>query len=1584
MTDENKLLDYLKRATVDLRDTREQLRAAEERAREPIAIVAMGCRYPGEVASAEDLWQLVAADGDAIGALPSDRGWDIEALDGGAGGPREGGFLSGAGDFDAQLFGVSPREALVMDPQQRLMLQVAWEAMEHAGIDHALLRGTRTGVFVGAMYHDYGALAAAAGDHAESFMATGNAGSAISGRVSYTFGFEGPAVTVDTACSSSLVAVHLAAHSLRQGECTLALAGGVTVMATPAVLAGFTVESGLAADARCKSFAAAADGTSWSEGAGVLVLERLSDARRNGHRVLAVVRGSAVNQDGASSGLTAPNGPAQQRVIAQALAGAGLEPGDVDAVEAHGTGTTLGDPIEAQALLATYGRNRPPERPLWLGSVKSNLGHTQAAAGVAGIIKMVMALRHGLLPRTLHVDTPTPHVDWTEGDVRLLTEPTPWARNGSARRAGISSFGVSGTNAHVIVEEAPAAPAAAPPREPASVPATVPLLLSAGSARALGEQADRLRARLAGDPGLSPVDVGFSLATGRTLLDERVVVLAGDPARTAASLAAVAQGAADPAVISGVARPGRLAVLFTGQGAQRLGMGAELRAGFPVFAAAFDETCDRFDAVLERPLRTVIDEDADALQQTIYTQASLFALEVALYRLVESWGVTPDALLGHSIGELVAAHVAGVLSLDDACTLVAARGRLMQALPPGGAMLAVDATEDEVRAELADFGGRVDLAAVNGPAQVVVSGDEDVVLELAARWTAQGRRNSLLRVSHAFHSGRMDPMLAEFRALAATLTYAPPRIPIVSNVTGELVDRIDAEHWVRHVRGAVRFADGVRCLQELGVSGFLELGPHPVLTALARHSITDRPGEPAVLVPALRQGHPEPATLLAAVAELHVTGHRVDWAAVFRVWGGTAVPLPTYPFARDRYWPVLAPARAEVTGATAFWAAVDDDDVTRFTGLLGVADDTRVTDLLPALSAWRGRAAEQAATDPWRYRVEWRPVHPTPGRLTGTWLIVTPGGDDEAVDDLAEALKVGGAEPRVVLVTGGRAAAAEDLQPYGSAEVAGIACLPSTAGADYLLTLTQALHDLDWNAPLWCLTRDTVSGGDPTGDQIWGLGRVAALEFPQRWGGLADLPPVLDGLAGRHLVAVLADGREDQVAVRSSGVTARRLVRAPARPHAETGWNPAGTVLLTGGTGALGAHVARWLADRGTEHLVLAGRRGTDAPGVPELVLDLESRGARVTVAACDVTDRAAVAALLDAVPADLPLSAVVHAAGSGTVCPITDLTPADLAGAMRAKVVGAEVLDDLLAGTPLDAFVVFGSIAGVWGAGGQGGYSAANAHLDGLIRRRRARGLPGTSVSWGPWAGAGMAAGAGADEYLLRRGLPPMDPGLAVAALAAAVSGRDGCVVVADVEWPKFAPAFTALRPQPLLAELPEAAVAGGVTESGADGRDSERDRLTALPVADRPGAVLELVQRHAAAVLGYSQPGTLRVDRALRDLGLDSVTAVELRDRLGRAVGERLAATIAFDHPSVRALAAHLDTLLFGGQVEDDDDTRIRRVLQLIPLSRLRGAGLLDTLLSLAEEEPGTDRHAVRPDDIDDLDGEDLLRLALGERTH
>jgi 4-hydroxyphenylalkanoate synthase len=896
---------------------------------EPVAIVGMGCRFPGGVVCPQGLWELVAEGRDVVSEFPTDRGWDVEGLFDpdpdvlGKTYTRWGGFVGDVAGFDAGFFGIAPGEASAMDPQQRLMLECSWEALEHAGIDPTSLRGSATGVFTGIFAQSYGS---GGTEGLEGYGLTGSASSVASGRVAYVLGLHGPAVSMDTACSSSLVAMHSAVQSLRSGECDLALAGGVTVMTSPAIFVGFSRQRGLAADGRCKAFAGAADGTGWGEGAAVVVLERLADARRLGHSVLAVVRGSAVNQDGASNGLTAPSGAAQQRVIRAALASAGLTADDVDVVEGHGTATTLGDPIEAQALLAAYGQGRRPGRPLWLGSIKSNMGHTQAAAGVAGVIKMVQAMRHGVMPATLHVDVPSPRVDWASGAVSVLTKARKWPADGRPRRAAVSSFGISGTNAHVILEQAPvevtesarAAGELAGEHGGEAGSSTglsvLPWVISGRSAEALTAQADRLLAHVRAHPQLDPLDVGYSLAR-RSAFEHRAVMVGADRQTLMAGVAGVATGEPGAGVVTGRARPvGKTVVVFPGQGSQCIGMGRELYGSLPVFAEAFDAVAGELDRHLRFPLRQVIwGADGDLLDSTEFAQPALFAVEVALFAVLRRWGVDPDFVIGHSVGELSAAYVAGVLTLTEAAMLVAARGRLMQALPAGGVMIAVGAGEHEVVPLL---GEGVGIAAINAPESVVISGEHSAVSAIAQRLAAQGRRVHRLAVSHAFHSPLMEPMLEEFARVAARVQAREPHIAVVSNVTAELAGLGSgfgsAQYWVEHIRRPVRFAEGVRHLEAHGATHFIEAGPGSGLTAAVEQSLSS---PEVVVISLLGKDRSEMAALMGGVGHLFTSGVQVDWSAPLAGKGGRRVELPTYAFQRRRFWSTPASTgRADAAG----------------------------------------------------------------------------------------------------------------------------------------------------------------------------------------------------------------------------------------------------------------------------------------------------------------------------------------------------------------------------------------------------------------------------------------------------------------------------------------------------------------------------------------------------------------------------------------------------------------------------------------------------------------------------------------------
>ncbi len=1582
--------------------------------------------------------------------------------------------------------------------------------------------------------------------------------SVISGRLAYVLGLEGPALAVDTACSSSLVALHLACQALREGECSLALGGGVSVMTAPGLFVEFARARGLSPDGRCKSFAAAADGVGFGDGAGMLVLERLSDARRNGHPVQALVRGSAVNQDGASNGLTAPNGPSQERVIRQALASAGLDPADVDAVEAHGTGTTLGDPIEAGALIATYGQERA-DGPLRLGSIKSNVGHAVAAAGVAGVMKMVMALREEELPATLHVDQPSPEIDWSAGAVELLREPAPWPRGARVRRAGISSFGVSGTNAHLIVEEPPAlegAPAGSGAEHHAPALA---LPLSARSEAALRGGAKRLAAHLRERPDLDLADVSFSLASTRARFERRGVVTGTDRDGLLSGLDALAVGQPAPGVHAGQARATGTAFLFSGQGAQRPGMGIGLAAAFPVFAAAFDLTTAALEEQLRIPLRDAMSapedsEEAALLDHTETTQAALFAHEVSLFRLLESLGLRPDLLIGHSIGELVAAHVAGVMSLEDAATLVAARGRLMGALPAGGAMLAVEAAEGEIE----DLPEGVSLAAVNSPSSLVLSGGEPEIEDLGEEWRAGGRRVSRLRVSHAFHSPLMEPMLAEFAAVAASLDFQAPRIPIVSNLTGGLVGEeiADPGYWVRHVREPVRFAAGVAALAEAGAGRFLELGPDPVLGAPVAQCLEDRDGEQPLIACAQRSGQGQAEALLAFLAGADADGAEVDWAALHEGRGARTVELPTYAFQRQRYWlnpkgegaaaglgprgaehplldtathianenswlfsgrislathpwigdhvlldTVVVPGTAFVELVLAAGATIGCETLEELTLLaplvleegetvelqLSVADAEAGRREFAVSSRAAGASSEAGAEPAWTRHAagaletsaeapvvagtddgggDWPPPGAEPLDIDGVYADLARVGyaygpsfaviraawrrgeelfTEVALDDgdAAEARRFGlhpglfdavvhagavlepsdteGAEPgkgrmlfswggvrclvpgstslRVRIAPAGPAAwnvsafdergaavlaidslahrpieqtqltakrraggalARVEWRELPSAGAAGVPVVPTVLGeldaggiavdryAD-VAALGRALDDgasppplvlaalprndgapgsaasaeaatlaaiellREWladerlaSAQLALLSEGAVAaaGGDSpdaVAATVLGALRSAQAEQPGRI-AIVDLdrsPASWQALAGS-----LA-GEERQLALRDGVAYVPRLVAAAAPAAERLPLDPEGTVLITGGTGGLGAALARHLAaTHGVRRLLLAGRAGPEAAGAAELRAELAELGCQAELRSCDVADREALAALLDSVPTEHPLTGVVHAAGVLDDALLADVGAAQLERVMRAKARGAEHLHELTRDRDLAALVFCSSITASTGSPGQASYAAANAYLDALAQRRRGEGLPAVSIAWGPWSEVGMTRGRDEADLarLLRSGVAPLPVERALELFDQALASAEPVLVAAQLE----TGVLRARAAEGTLAPL----LSGMVPTQArrAQEHDALARRLAATPAEQWSEVVTDLIRAEVAAVLGSQSAAAVDASRPFVELGFDSLDGVELRNRVIAATGIKLPATAMFDHPTAAALAEHL----------------------------------------------------------------------------
>ncbi len=1801
-------------------------RAATTReAGDPIVIVGMACRFPGGIRSPRDLWDVVVSGGEHVSTFPQDRGWDLDRLfhpdpdHAGTTYVDRGGFLDEAGHFDAEFFGMSPREALGTDPQQRVLLETAWETLERAGIRPESLRHSRTGVFVGMTSYGYPGGASRAAEAVEGYLLTGASSSVASGRIAYALGLEGPAVTVDTACSSSLVSLHLAVQALRNGECDLALAGGATVMPSPSVFVGFSRQRGLAPDGHCKPFAAAADGTVFSEGVGLLLVERLSDARRNNHRVLAVVRGSAVNSDGTSNGLTAPNGPAQQRVIDQALTNAGLGHADVDAVEAHGTGTTLGDPIEAQALIATYGRARSDDGPLWIGSVKSNIGHTQQAAGVAGVIKMVQAIEHGLLPAVLHVDAPTPHVEWADSGVAVLTETAPWPQTGRPRRAGVSAFGISGTNAHVILEqpadadsrraptpEATATPAALSPGRPDGDPTPLAWLVSARTPAALRQQAAGLASYARAHHDTRDADVAWSLATARTTFDHRAVVVGGDRDELLAGLDAVAAGEQHPAVVRAdtPAGPARTVLVFPGQGSQWTGMALDLLEQSPVFAEHLRACAEAIDRHTDWSLLDVLrgaPGSAD-LGRVDVVQPALFAVMTSLAALWRAAGVVPDAVVGHSQGEIAAAYVAGALSLDDAARVVALRSRILTRIAGLGAMASVSLAAEEVTARLSEAGD-VHLAAVNGPHDCVVAGDVTAVGDFVARCVADGVRARLIPVDYASHSPHVDAIRDELLDALAPVRPRAGTVPFYSTLTGAPVDttELDAGYWFRNLRHTVRFAAATEALLDAGHHLFVEASPHPVLTVGIEQSL-ERAGRPGQVGGTLRRDRDGAREVLAALARAHVHGAPVDWTTVLPR-GSVRLDLPTYPFQRGHYWLKAQTATGDVTSAglddpghplIAAGLSVAADGQRIFTGRVSLRThpwlaDHRVEDVVvvpgtafvelalyaahlaggaavdeltllaplvvpeqgavrlqlvvaaeengtqqltvharpesedddadwtlhasgtltatapPAaegLTAWPPPDAERLDLDAvydrflakgqlygpafqglraaWRHGdelcaevtlpedvdVEGFGVHPAlldaalhtlmadparareaagsaallPFSWTGLSLEATVGrtlrvrirsSADQAVSlDLADAEgRPAGriAALRMRPLRGELAAAARDREPtlrwrwveatappapaqplvfVGAtavdqvsaprhatlddlrAALAGgapvppvvVVSVPDGAGADPAAQAHLATHRTLHTVQEW-LADDTFAGSslalvtrgatgiteqEPVTDlaaaAVWGLVRSAQAENPGRF-QLVDV----DAAATEQTVAAVIATGEPQSAVRDGRAYVPRLAwwsatddapgGADARPGIAAAFRPGGTVLITGGTGTLGGLVARHLvAAHRVGHLVLVSRGGPDAPGAPELATELSALGATVTVAACDTTDRAALARVLSAIPGEHPLTGVVHAAGTLDDATVPSLTPERLDTVLGPKVDAAWNLHELTRDLDLTAFVLFSSAAGVLGAPGQANYAAANSFLDGLARHRHALGLPAVSLAWGPWQQKSALTG-GLDEGgpggAARRGLVPLPTDEALACFDGALDADLPTVVVARLNLRGLRAQAAADALPPVLRDLVR------VPRRRAESAEPDlAARLAGRDDAEQRAITVEVLRGHLAAVLGHGSPGDIATDRPFQDLGFDSLTALELRNRLRRATGLPLPATLVFDYPTVGALADHVRQRLVPPQPSPEEAVlehldKLEAALAALPGDATRD--LIDHRLRLLALGPG-----------------------------
>lgn len=1583
----------LKRAYLTIERMQRRLEASERAASEPIAVIGLGCRFPGGAVDADSYWDVLSNGVDAVTEIPADR-WDVDAFFSETPAPgkmstRAGGFLDGIDRFDYEFFGISRREAVFMDPQQRMTLEVAWEALENAGQAPTDLAGSRTGVFMGVATMDF---ATETLNHPLDYTAhamSGFAHSVITGRLSYTLDLRGPSVAIDTACSSALVAVHQACQSLRAGDCDLAMGGGVNAVLSPLPSVSFSQFGRMVSvDGRCGAFDASANGYVRSEGCGVIVLKRLSDAARDGDNVLALLRGGAVNQDGRSAGLTAPNGSAQRDVLRRALDAAGVEPGDVSFIEAHGTGTRLGDPIEAEALTEVYGRDEGT--PVYLGSSKTNIGHAEAAAGIAGLIKVVQSVERGAIPGNLHFERLNPDISFDGTTFAVPTALTPWPE-GERRVAGVSAFGFSGTNAHLIVEAAPdREPVPEDDRRPVSV-----LALSAQSETALTELARKYRERFDVDDGASVPDLCFSANTGRSHLRHRLAVAGGTKQEIATRLVEYTDGEpTGDGLAAGEARNGDVVFLFTGQGVQRVGMARDLYDRQPTFRAAVDRCAEILRPMLETPLLSVIypqDPDSDLVNETGYAQPALFAVEYAMAQLWRSWGIEPVAVLGHSFGEYVAATVAGAMSLEDGLRMAVERSRLMQSLADTGAMAAISAPELVVAEEIADCPDRISIAAVNGPTSTTISGEAALVAEICEIFTAREIRAKQLHITTSSHSPLIEPILGPLRAAAEQIGFSPPQIPLISNVSGQLwswEQAPDADYWCRHARQPVRFATGVAALLGMGYRNFIEVGPAPTLLGLISDMLP--PEHDALLLPSLRPKQEDWQILLSSVGQLYTRGGEIDWRGFDADYTRSRVTVPTYAFERTPCW---REQRHRTSDDPSGWDELETEDA----GGTGEFDDLDDEDLLYSLE-WQDQADGAERPDP-------------NDGARRTWLVLTDGTG--VGDGLGAALTERGA--RCVLVTPGAGyhydgtgaatvrrddsadlerllgdldlGADEELElvhlwslETADADVASAAdvlraqqdsCMSAVCAAQALLKDTGTR-----TARLWLVSRGAVrpEGTGPVAvlpATLWGLGRSLQQEHAAIWGGLIDLDPDAGprDSATRLLDEITHRAGEDQIALRGDRRHVARLVRerqadAPARGGV---WRRDAGYLITGGLGGVGLAMARSMASAGARRLILAGRTplppraewsalADDHPAAARVnaVRELESLGASVHIASLDVSDDDEVRAFLERYDSEgwPPIRGVVHAAGAGDVLPLVDLRPEALEWHLRGKALGAWVLHRRFADRPLDFMVFCSSTSSVLSSPFFGAYAAANAFLDSLAQQRRSEGKPGLSINWGIWRDTGRASVRDDDATPgMSRGMGTLRPGQALRVFHRLLQHDGAQVAVVPVDWSDWGRRYRDVSGSALLAELVDDR--GGLPAARATTRRARllptREEFFALPEHERTDTLTDKLLLSVSATVDASS-STIGPDQPLFDMGVDSLMAVELKNEIEGGLGVSLPISAFLEGASVRNLVERITAHLLDEHGTDEgavQDTGIQRVE--------RFEDVATELLAQLEDAPG-----------------------------